>query len=250
MFTALISVQGIILTGIFFAGLITLALIGANVVINKNGVSLSKGKVKKLSPHATCPHRVSAVNALRRTLEYAEKISDMKYQVLEDQMAFYEEKEEEVIIAYKDIFAELIQHQFPESESYATTQEYKDYELVLASVFDSVKQSVRKWFRNNHYAKQDLEEQTAYIKTKKEILIKRVIEDFDKKWSGKTVTRSELKEANMKYLPDWEDAIVLVFNRAFTIARDYATRRANLEAQYRLFVKETFGDDVVVLEED
>lgn len=132
-------------------------------------------------------------------------------------------------------------------EDFSSHKAYHDFNKTLYIAFGTLKKSIRKWFKNNHYDKLDMNAQLVYISTKREIIIDKVAEELTFNWFQDDVSRKEFAASDIKNAPEFEALINLIFTRAFSIARETRSRIHMLEVNYARYVKDTFGEDAEVL---
>lgn len=245
----LFSPIGIVIVFIVCGTALALAIMGYRVQMSKEGAIIEKisgDKKRKTSPHATCRHRMGGVDAIRRTMEFTDRRDELRKSILEKQMDYYEEKEEEAKTLLKRAFGALLNRKYG-IEDFSTNKAYNDFNKTLYITFGTIKKSVRKWFKNNHYDKLKPEDQIVYISTKKEIIIEKIREELTFNWFQEEITRKEFSEASRDGIDDFEIIISEVLSRAFTIAREVHVRIKLLEQNYCLFVKDTYGEDADIL---
>lgn len=247
---ALLSWPGVIIIGLICVTVIVALVLGRSIAISKNGVEVTAGGKKKAStPHSICAFKGSAVNAIRRTAEFVERKNSYRDDTLVQQMAVYDETCEEIAAMFKSIFAQIIKEKKGSDASFTATEEYTQFENMLIALFTELSVVVRRWFKHNHYALRNAQEQVEYIRRKKEVVIQIIGESLDRRWAGSVVSRSEIKEALSKREDDWIEYIEDVLNKAFAIARLQRSLRDQLEENYYKYIKETFGDDIQIINE-
>lgn len=225
-----------------------LMFMGYRASVGKEGVFMNPAdrKAKKLAPHANCGKRLSGMDALRRTMEFTDRREELKKSILEKQMDFYEEKEEEAKTLMQQVFGEILKEKF-DIDDLPTDKNYNDFSKTLYITFGNLKKIVRKWFKNNHYADLEPADQIAYISSKKGVIINKVTEELTFNWFPEGIQRKDFGKADRELQPDFERIIETVFARAFLIASDSHKKISLLEANYCQFVKDTYGEDAVVL---
>lgn len=245
---ALLTWPGVIIIGLICITVIVALILGRSIAISKSGVTVTgpDGKKKSSSPHATCAFKGSAVNAVRRTAEFVERKNSYRDDTLIQQMAVYDETREEIIAMFKSIFASIILEKRGVDASFTSNEEYTQFENMLVALFAELTIVVRRWFKHNHYALRNAQEQVEYIRRKKEVVCQLIEESLDRRWAGVVVTRGDIKEALAKREDDWLEYVEDVLNKAFAISRLQANLRAALEESYYKYIKETFGDDIQI----
>ena len=216
----------------------------ASVSISKRGIELSKGNKKVvLSPHATCPHARDIMDVIHRTIEYSEKRQELKNSLVERQMRYYEEIEEEMSAHFKRIFLSLLAEKVGQDilDSYAQHPEYTSYVVTLKAISSDIKPYIKGCFKSNHYSDQSPEDQRTYIDRKRSLVIQKVTELFNMYWRGTIVTRSALYKENMKNIREFEDYLEDIFNRAFLLARETKEELAKMEQDYNKYIVSVTG---------
>lgn len=224
------------------ATLITVVWRVGYLSLSKAGLLIGKGGVqKKPSPHATCPHAGDIMEFLHRTAEHLESKQELKTQLIEGQMRFYEETEEEIIGVFKRIYLSLLGDKLADQESYAQHPEYTSYAVTLLAIASELKSCVRGWFKANHYALQTPEEQRIYIDKKKLLSIQKVTDALNLYWRGSVVTRTDLYKAHKQHMGEFEKLVEEIFNKAFLLARETANTLERLDIEYNQYLNEKLG---------
>lgn len=217
----------------------------ASVSISKQGIELSRGNKKKISvsPHSTCPHARDIMDVIHRTIEYSEKRQELKNSLVERQMKYYEEIEEEMIAYFKKIFLSLLSEKVGEEilDSYAQHSEYNSYIVTLKAISGDIKPYIKGCFKSNHYSEQSPEDQRTYIDRKRTLVIQKVTECLNMYWRGTVVTRSALYKENLKNVREFENYLEDIFNRAFLLARETKEELARMEHEYNKYIASVTG---------
>ena len=226
--------------------------VGGYIDISTSGVKIGKKdkEKKKVSPHSTCPHARDIMEVVRRTIEYSEKRQELRNSILEEQMRFYEETEEEVIGLLKNIFIKALSKKLDGSVSYTQNNEYSSYVITLKAIFIDIKNYAKTCFKSNHYAYMTPENQLAYIDKKKTILGQKLTESLNVYWRGEVITRPELYKINIEKTRIFEDYAEEIFNRAFLLSRETYARLEKLEKDYQDYISNTVGDTGCLLGDD
>lgn len=241
-----INWETVALAAIVFIGTWAIIRTGASIKFGKDGLTATKGNVKPASPHASCASRFSIIGDIRKIRGIDGMLSKSKSDMLVEQMAYYEEREQEILSQHRNIFKDLlIKAGVPEDEC-STNKEYKMFKAVLSDIYSKQKDEVRKWFINNHYATQSADEQVAYIKRKKDLVLNNMTERFDESWFGHLVKMSDLHAAQDPFVEDWMESVEAVFNRAFSVAREYAERNREAVSIEDATIAEAFGPGVTL----
>ncbi len=211
--------------------------------LSKGEFSVGKDIKKKVSPHSMCPHARDIMEIIHRTIEYSEKRQELPVKLLDDQMRFFEETEEEIIGELKKIFLSVLSDKLTDVDSFATHHEYIAYIVTLKAISADIKSYVRNCFKANHYAQQEPNDQRNYIEKKKSVIIQKISEALNLYWRGATVTRSELYKANLEKIRVFESFTEHIFNRAFHLAREVQDELDKLEKKYKDYLTMTVGSD-------
>lgn len=212
-----------------------LSLSKAGILIGKNGT------MKKASPHTTCPHARDIMELIHRTMEHVETRQELRMQLLESQMRFYEETEEEVLGLLKASYLSLMSDKNDAGISYVQHPEYTAYVMTLKAIASDVKVYIRGCFKTNHYAELDSEGQRLYIEKKEAVIFQKVTEALNLYWKGEVVTRGELYKANRLKLEEYSEYVYDIFNKAFSLARETSERLDKMEFEYSTFIEGTLG---------
>jgi hypothetical protein len=184
------------------------------------------------------PKFSSIMEIIQRTTAYIEKRQEIRQQLVEDQMRFYEEIDEEVQGELRRNFLSLLAEKLNTTiDSYAQHPEYISYLLTLKAISSDLKPYIRSCFKNNHYATQTAEDQRLYIDKKRIVLIQKVSDQLNLFWKGTIINRTELYKYNMKNIDSIENLIDSIFNRAFLLAREAEENLQKLEACYKIFLE-------------
>lgn len=231
----------VIVLGVIF----TLRYVGGYVDISTSGIKLGKKdkEKKKVSPHSTCPHARDIMEVVRRTIEYSEKRQELKCSILEEQMRFYEETEEEIIGLLKNIFIKALSKKLDGNISYTQNNEYSNYVITLKAIFIDIKAYIKTCFKSNHYAYMSAENQLSYMEKKKTILGQKLSESLNVYWRGEIITRPELFKLNSEKAGALEGYAEEVFNRAFLLSRETYARIEKLEKEYQDYISSIVGAD-------
>lgn len=203
----------------------------------------SKEKKKKQSPHSICPHSKDIMDIIHRTTEYYERVQGLKSSIIEEQMRYYEEVEEEVSGTLKHIFTKLIIDKLEPNAPFMEHGDYKYYTLILRVISAEIKSYIRGCFKSNHYITYDIEAQREYVDKKKVILTQKITESLNDYWRGSVVARHEIYKKNKEYEEQFEKNIEDIFNRAFLITRTTYERIEKVEKEYEQYVENTIGGD-------
>ena len=234
------SVIAIVLGTIF-----VLWQIGGYIDISTSGIKIGKKdkEKRKTSPHSTCPHARDIMEVVRRTIEYSEKRQELKNSLIEEQMRFYEETEEEVIGLLKNVFIKALAKKLNDNISYAQNNEYSNYVITLKAIFIDIKSYVKTCFKSNHYAYMSAENQLTYMEKKKTILSQKLSESLNIYWRGEIISRAELYKFNSEKAHVLEGYAEEVFNRAFLLSRETYARIERLEEGYQEYISSIVGTD-------
>jgi hypothetical protein len=211
------------------------------VSLSKAGFHIGKYSSVKVSPHATCPHAGDIMELIHRTTEYMEKRQEMKLQLLEDQMRFYEETEEEIIGFLSKLFIGLLFDKLEGIDTYIQHPEYSAYMVTLKAIAADIKSYVRSCFKGNHYAEATPEVQRVYVNKKKDVTIQKVTDALNMYWRGSIVTRANLYDKHQENMPKFEGYVSDIFNKAFTLARESDGKLQKMEEAYKGYVNYTLG---------
>jgi len=211
------------------------------VALEKWGIVLGKGKSKKVSPHATCPHSKDIMDIIHRTSNHYEKVNSLKSSIIKEQMRSYEEIEEEAIGILRHNFNGLIAEKLSEGESFMQHPEYFNFNLILKVIAYDIKVYIRSCFAANHYTTYTVDAQIEYVAKKKIVVVQKVTDALNDYWRGTTVTRSEIFFKNKEREKMFEEEVESVFNRAFTIARDTYDAIDILNKEYQSYIDSIVG---------
>jgi len=174
-----------------FGSILSICLLVAFVTLksgflkfSKQGIEIGKINRKKVSPHTSCPYSRDIMEIIHRTLEHSEKRFLIKSDLLENQMIYYEEVDENLQSEFKRIFLEVIAKNLKGFDSYVQHPEYHSYVVTIKSVSYEVKGYIRSCFRANHYASLSVDEQLNYTEKKINTLIQKVTELLNLYWRG------------------------------------------------------------------
>lgn len=204
---------------------------------------IKEEETKKVSPHTMCPNARDIMEVIHRTLEYSERRSDLKNQLIEDQMRYYEETEEEVLGEFKRIFLSLLSDKLKDIDSYVQHPEYTAYTVTLKAIASELKSYIRSCFKSNHYATLEPEEQRQYIDKKKSIIEQKITESLNMFWRGTAINRSELYKENQKNINVLYSYAESIFNRAFLLARETKNELEKMESEYNRYITATIGNN-------
>lgn len=218
---------------------------GSETVLNKEGFRVINGKRKKeiSSPHSACPHARDIMEIVHRTLEYSEKRQELKNSIIEEQMKFYEEVEEEAKSLMRNIFIKLLSGKLDNETSFIHNDEYASYVITLRALFSDLKVYTKNFFKSNHYAYMAAEEQIEYIEKKKFLILQKGSEALNSYWVGNLVPIDTVYKANQTYKKEFEELVGKVFNRAFLISRETYNRIEKLEREYSEYIEKTVGSN-------
>lgn len=238
----------VIVLGIIFV----LWQVGGYIDISTSGLKIGKKdkEKKKVSPHSTCPHARDIMEVVRRTIEYSEKRQELRNSILEEQMRFYEETEEEIIGLLKNVFIKALSKKLDGDVSYTQNNEYSSYVITLKAIFIDIKNYVKTCFKSNHYAYMSAENQLAYMEKKKTILGQKLTESLNVYWRGEIITRPELFKLNSEKESSLEGYAEEVFNRAFLLSRETYARIEKLEKEYQDYISSVVGSDGNIVGDD
>lgn len=232
-----------------FGSILSICLLIAFVILRSGFLKLSKqgievGKIsrKKVSPHASCPYSRDIMEIIHRTLDYSEKRTQLKTELIENQMRFYEESEEEIQNELKKIFLEILTNKLKDIDSYVQHPEYNSYVITIKAISYDIKSYIRSCFRTNHYATLSVEEQLAYTEKKINIIIQKTAELLNLYWRGSIVSRLDIKQANMNKIHLFQDMLEEVFNRAFLLARENNKQLEEMEQSYKMYLESIVGE--------
>lgn len=178
---------------------------------------------------------------IHRTTEYMEKRQETKLQLLEDQMRFYEETEEEIMGFLRKIFIGILFDKLEGVDSYIQHPEYAAYMVTLKAIASDIKSYIRTCFKVNHYAEANPEVQRVYVKKKTDTTIQKVTEALNTYWRGSVVTRANLYDKHQEHMPKFEEYVNDIFNRAFVLARESDEKIKKMETEYKGYVNYTLG---------
>lgn len=213
------------------------------ISLSKAGLIVGKHKQEKVSPHTTCPYAGDIMDIIHQTAEYIERKQEIKYHLLEDQMRFYEESEEEIMGHMKKTFLKILETKLVTDESYVQHPEYMAYTVTLKALAADIKPYIKGCFKTNHYADYTLDEQLAYIDKKTSVVFQKITEGLNLYWRGTVVARGELYTANRKDSPMYEEYITNIFQKAFTLAREAKLKVEMLDKAYNAFIQSKLGHD-------
>jgi hypothetical protein len=210
--------------------------------LSKHGIEVGKISRKKVSPHASCPYSRDIMEIIHRTLDYSEKRMQLKTELIENQMRFYEEYEEEVQNELKKIFLETLANKLKDIDSYIQHPEYNSYVITIKAISYDIKGYIRSCFRSNHYATLSIEEQLSYTEKKINIIVQKTTELLNLYWRGTYVSRLDIKKANMNKIHIFTDLLKEVFNRAFLLARENSKQLDEMEKSYKVYLDSIVGE--------
>ena len=236
----------IVVAGIVILGL---ALMGWRIVISKAGLRTERATApfKELSHHATCPHRMPIISLIRKVFYAGKFFGQYPFDVLHQQMDAYDEYESEVYSFLLDAFSDLLSSNNvddPEND-----HDFFEFEKIMKLVLDDSEASVRKWFRSNHYAEKNPDEQAEYINVKRELIVQNALRMLKRSWNGETITKSELVDMLEDKKTKWYNRIEGLFRTAFNIARDNYRIRKETFLSITKECEELFGESSNILTE-
>ena len=214
------------------------------ISLSKAGFHIGpKGQPVKVSPHSVCPHAGDIMTLIHRTTEYLEKKQEIKQQLLEEQMRFYEETEEEIMGYLKKLFLKLLFARAESGSSSVQHPEYMAYAVTLKAVAAELKPYVRNCFKANHFAELAPEDQKKYIIKRREVVIQKTTELLNLYWRGVVVSRADMYGIHSDNIGTLEGYIEEVFDRAFSLARDHTRKIEEMDRSYHLYIANTLGAD-------
>lgn len=212
---------------------------------SKGNILVGRGEQKKVSPHSTCPYAKDIMELIHRTTEHMERRQELKTFLIEEQMKYYEETEEEVLGLMRKTYLSLLADKLQGDASYAQHPEYTAYIVTLKAIASEVKSYMRGCFKANHYAERSIEEQRVYVEKKKTVVVQKITELLNIYWRGVVVTRSELYKEHTTLLPELQEYVETIFNEAFLLARNSSTKIQQLEEAYNTYLIAVLGADKV-----
>lgn len=212
---------------------------------SKGNILVGRGDIKKVSPHSTCPHAKDIMELVHRTTEHMEHRQELKTLLIEEQMRFYEETEEEVLGLLRKLYLSLLADRLSGDTSYAQHPEYTSYIVTLKAIAAEIKSYIRGCFKANHYAGRTVEEQKLYIDKKKIVIVQKITELLNLYWRGTVVSRSDIYKAHEGVMGELEEYIETIFNESFTLARNTAAKIEQLEESYNTYLVNTLGADKI-----
>jgi len=246
---AFVTGQGLLIVAIVCVTIIVLAMLGWSINLGKGSISVTKGEDdKKTSPHATCRHKVGALNANRKSYEFGYKRGIAPSTALAKQMIEYDLFEEKAKTSLASEFAEILVSKLPTRAGYTKHTEFIMFETFITAMFDSLSNIMRRSFKANHLALKDGTEQNVYIKEKKELFIQKLEKYIDTFWCGTLVTAHEINLMIDKDMPDWERRVDALLNTAFKIARAESEVKEQAEELYCKYIEDTFGEHIKIVD--
>jgi len=212
------------------------------IAVAKLGLTIGKQDRIKKSPHSSCPHSKDIMDIIHRTTEFYEKIHIMKSSVIEEQMRYYEEVEEEIMGSGKNVFLKNLLVKLSREEPFINHEDYSHYFLVLKIISFEIKSYVRSCFKSNHYITYDIEAQRDYVEKKVTVIVQKITELLNLYWRGKLISRNDLHDINKELRGKLENSIEDVFNRAFLITRNTQERIEKAEKDYQQYVTFVVGE--------
>jgi len=211
--------------------------------LSKAGILIGKSSTSKVSPHAKCPHAGDIMELIHRTTEYIESRQERKTLLLEEQMRFYEETEEEITGLMKRLFLSILCKKMEGIDSYVQHPEYTSYTVTLMAIATDIKSYIRGCFKANHYAELTMEEQVAYTDKKRSVVMQKVTEGLNVYWRGSLVTRPELYATHKENSSVMEEYVDSIFSKAFKLARATHTDLKAMETEYNTYIDYTLGKE-------
>lgn len=223
-------------------GLCFIAIKVGNIVIDKNGLSINKSKIKK-SPHASCPHSKDIMDLVHRTADHYEKIQVLKNSIIKEQMRYYEEIEEETIGKVKHSFIKLLVAKLPENEQFINHDDYIYFSLFIKVIFSELKSYIRNCFTSNHYITYTIELQQDYIDKKTVVILQKALDSLNDCWRGSIINRTTLYEDYKLNIDFFKSQIETIFNRAFLITRNVYSEIDKKEKEYDEYITSIVGEE-------
>ena len=227
---------------VIIIGLCFLAIKVGSIVVDKNGLSIGKSKIKK-SPHASCPHSKDIMDLVHRTADHYEKIQNLKNSIIKEQMRYYEEIAEETIGKIKHNFTKLLVAKLDDNEQFINHDDYIYFSLLIKVIFSELKSYVRNCFSSNHYNTYTIELQQDYIDKKTVVILQKAVDSLNDCWRGSLITRTMLYEDYKLNIDFFKEQIQTIFNRAFLITRDIYSQIEVREKQYNDYIIEVVGKE-------
>lgn len=222
---------------VVFIGLIVIAKRGGSISAGVNGIEVNAGKNAPLPRHARCPGLRDVMRIMESAGEAGEQITQIKNNTIEEQMKFAEATSLDVTRLLLESFSSLLGERI--KEEVVVHPEFTQYQATVRLVTSILKDYLRKWFRENHYAEKGREEEIAYIEQKVRAIVSLTTESFNTYWRGTVIPRSDLYKLNkskedaiMEYLTD-------IFRQAFLIARDGADEIAKVKERHEELARTT-----------
>lgn len=197
------------------------------------------GKKKPKPCHATCPHVGDVMQVIANTTALAEERNQIKFDVVENQMKYFEELELEMRGEYQRVFINLLDELCPGIEV-AQHPEYLSYVATLGVVGRELRDWYRTVMRQNHLALMTPQEWLDYKARKCLVVTQRGTDLLNQYWRGKTVTRAALYKRNNSDVVKsrLEEAV----NGAFEAARQESVNAekkiAEASAQYERWLRD------------
>ena len=234
--------NNIVVASLILLGIIILSLLGWQVKLGKDGIATEKvGKRKK--------SKTTSLNACRKSYEFGFRRGTEPSRILMQQMSIYDELEEELISDLQARFLETLKASLPACDPAIVHEEYTLCETLLLALFRDIKNMIRRWFKNNHYAIKNTQEQIEYIKKKKSVIYQFLSQKIDRWWIGSVVTKETFFSLFDENRGTYFDSIEIMFQTVFALARTGQEQRLASERAYCQFIEEAFGEKVEIVDE-
>ena len=224
-------------------------MLGITFRLTKDGLTTEKPNNKKLGLHVKCKNRFDGINACRKSYDFGYRSGLNPFVCLSQQMAIYDEFQEEALSCLLSSFSKRLKIKKPELNHPSVDEEYIKFELVVSLILANIKTSIRRWFKNNHFSEKTPLEQTDYTRKKRDLIIQSSLSSFDRWWDSKILTKQELEEAFNNNIDEWQTRIEDLFNKTFDIARTSSQIKIAEQESFCQFMVDSFGESVKIVDD-
>ncbi len=202
----------VLLAGLSVLALILSTLFNGSISTPWGEINVNKKKKKQLPPHATCPHAGELMSVIARTAQLTELRNQLKYDTVEAQMRYWEERQIEAEgIILKRMGDRLMKEGVTETSGHA---DYIAFKAALRVVANTVKDYFRVSILRNHFTEKSPEQWKSYKEVKKQAIVHLATDLFDTFYKGNVILRSEVRDMNEEVVEDIEEMIDDVFEFA------------------------------------
>lgn len=175
-------------------------------------------RAKKLPAHATCPHAADIMSVIAKTAQLTEARHAMKYDLVEIQMRYWEEKAHELeSIFLKGVAGWLHDHNVHDPVQHT---DYLSYQAILKVIFSRIKTLYRISMRKNHLITLNDTQWRDYKEAKVTSSIAIATEVLNTMYRGTILSRGELYKVNRS------SATVRAITEIFSDTLDFALSEA------------------------